>query len=445
MIGFNESFSSGQAAYAGAPYVERQQFEPKTDNAVDLIDDEGEVITTLRPVSAASKSGLTEVNAVLTQLMATADSLGKHAKRLWLEPLPERISLARLEKKYGEVPTDGLTFVLGEVDDPLRQRQFRHEINLVDKGNIMFYGTHNSGVGQLVGACIFDLATRYDTSQFWFYGIDFGAGAISALSPLPQCGGVALAGEDEKIGNLLKLLLNELEQRKQIIAKHKSLDAYNMRARKSGEETIPRIVVALEHLASFRERYDNLMDQLISLAMDGTMCGIYFMMTSVGPNTAGMKLKQHFTMDVVCAMNDPTDAQYILTNARNAPTPNNPGRGLINIEKEAFEFQGPAIADDEAAEEGVIAQVAAKIRGRSTRLVREIPVLPTHVRVADMGDDAVSHKIPVGFSKKGVEPYFYDASRFPYMLVLGEDNDAILGELGYSAEQIARFKEDGAV
>ncbi|MBR6351026.1 MAG: CoA transferase, partial [Firmicutes bacterium] len=29
--------------------------------------------------------------------------------------------------------------------------------------------------------------------------------------------------------------------------------------------------------------------------------------------------------------------------------------------------------------------------------------------------------------------------------LLGEDNDAILGELGYSAEQIARFKEDGAV
>ncbi len=29
--------------------------------------------------------------------------------------------------------------------------------------------------------------------------------------------------------------------------------------------------------------------------------------------------------------------------------------------------------------------------------------------------------------------------------LLGEDNDAILGELGYSAEQIARFKADGAV
>ncbi len=425
MVGFNESFSSGQAAYAGAPYIERQQYEPKTDNAVDLIDDEGEVITTLRPVSTANKSGLTEVNAVLNQLMATADSLGKHAKRLWLDPLPTRLPLAKLVQKYGPIPDKGFTFVLGEVDDPKRQNQFRYEVNLVETGHVMFYGTHNSGVGELVGAYIYDLATRYDTNQFWFYGIDFGAGAISALSALPQCGGVALAGEDEKLVNLLKLLLSELEQRKGVIAKFKSLDAYNRHAREIGESPIPRIVLAVENIASFRERYDNLLEQLVSLAMDGSMCGIHLMVTSVGANTAGMKLKQHFNMDVVCAMNDPADAGYILTNARHAPTPNNPGRGLINIGKEAFEFQGPAIADDEESEASAIQSLASSMRARCERLVREIPVLPTRVHVADMGEKARSHMVPVGFSKKDVEPFFFDVRKFPYMLVLGEDNEVL--------------------
>ena len=425
MVGFNESFSSGQAAYAGAPYIERQQYEPKTDNAVDLIDDEGEVITTLRPGSTANKSGLTEVNAVLGQLMLTADSLGKHAKRLWLDPLPTRLPLAKLEQKYGPMTDEGFTFALGEVDDPKHQHQFRYEVNLVETGHIMFYGTHNSGVGELVGAYLYDLASRYDTDQFWFYGIDFGAGAISALSELPQCGGIALAGEDEKLGNLLKLLLAELEQRKGIIAKHKSLEAYNRQARSTGESPVPRIVLAIENMASFRERYDQLLDQIISIAMDGTMCGIHLMVTCIAANTAGMKLKQYFNMDVVCAMNDPADASYILTNARNAPTPNNPGRGLINIGKEAFEFQGPAIAEDEASEAGSVAALASVMRSRCARVVREIPVLPTRVRTADMGEKARSHMVPVGFSKKDVEPYFFDVRKFPFMLVLGEDNEVL--------------------
>ena len=57
--------------------------------------------------------------------------------------------------------------------------------------------------------------------------------------------------------------------------------------------------------------------------------------------------------------------------------------------------------------------------------MREIPVLPTHVHVSDMGEQARSHMIPVGFSKKGVEPFFFDARKFPYMLVLGEDNEVL--------------------
>ena len=425
MVGYNESFSSGQAAYAGAPYIERQQYEPKTDNAVDLIDDEGEIITTLRPVSAANKSGTTEVNAVLEQLMSTADSLGKHAKRLWLDPLPAHISLARLQEKYGKVQGSGFSFALGEVDDPMRQRQFRREVDLAETGNVMFYGTHNSGVGQLVGTYLFDMATRYNTDEYWFYGIDLGAGAIAALAPLPQCGGVALTGEDEKIGNLLKLVLNEIEERKRLVAKHKSVEGYNRYAKQKGEESMPRIVLAIDNLASFRERYDALLERLVSIAMDGPMCGVHMLATSVGANTAGMKLKQHFSMDVVCAMSDPSDATYILVNARNAPTPNNSGRGLINIDKEVFEFQGPSIADDEASEEAFIKQTALKVRKQCARQVREIPVLPERVLVENMGPKATSHMVPVGYSKRDVEPVFFDVRKFPYMLVLGEDNEVI--------------------
>lgn len=424
LVGYNESFGGGQAAYAGGKYVEREKFEPKTDNAVDLLDGEGVVITTLRPTVAARKSDKSELNAVLEQLIKTADALGKHAQRLWLEPLPTRETFGYLEAKYGPVPTDGLTFVLGEVDDPMRQKQFRREVNLVDVGNIMFYGMQTSGVGELVANVVYDLASRYRARDFWFYGVDLGAGALAQLRALPQCGGVCVAGEDERIENLFKLLAREVEARKLVVAQHRSIAAYNRWAAANGAEPLPRIVVAIDNLASFRERYDQLFDRLVSLTMDGPMCGVYCLMTSANANTAGMKLRQNCAMDVVLALSDMTDVTYILTNARHAPTPTNAGRGLINIDKEAFAFQGASIADDPEQEPATIAALAERLCATDGVRARSIPVLPIHVTAAEMGT-LPPHTVPVGFSKQGVEPYFFNTTKHAYMLVVGEDTDVM--------------------
>ena len=35
------------------------------------------------------------------------------------------------------------------------------------------------------------------------------------------------------------------------------------------------------------------------------------------------------------------------------------------------------------------------------------------------------HTVPVGYSKQGVEPYFYNTTKFAYMLVVGEDTDVL--------------------
>ena len=424
LVGYNESFGGGQAAYAGSKYVEREKFEAKTDNAVDLLDGEGAVITTLRPTVAAKKSDKSELNAVLEQLIKTADALGKHAQRLWLEPLPERETFEQLQAKYGPMPTEGLTFALGEVDDPMRQRQFRYNVNLVETGNVMFYGMQTSGVGELVAAITFDLATRYSPQDFWFYGVDLGAGSIASLRSLPQCGGVCVAGEDERIENLFKLLERTVEERKQVVAQHRSIAAYNKRARKEGGQPLARIVVAFDNLASFRERYDKLYDRLITLTMDGPMCGVYCLMTGANANTAGMKLRQNCAMDVVMALSDASEATYILTNARQAPTPTNAGRGLINIGKEAFAFQGCSIAMDVEDEPGVVEHLTEWVKAHSADSAQPIPVLPQHVTARDMGA-LPKHTVPVGFSKQGVEPYFYNTTKYAYMLVVGEDSDML--------------------
>ena len=450
LVGYNESFSGGQAAYAGSKYVEKAQFEPKTDNAVDLLDGEGTVITTMRPTVAAKKSDKSELNAVLEQLIKTADSLGKHAHRLWLDPLPTRETYAYMEQKYGPMPTEGLTFALGEVDDPMRQRQFRHEVNLVDTGNMLFYGMQTAGVGETVSSIMYDLSTRYSPEDFWFYGIDLGAGSLALLRDLPQCGGVCVAGEDERLENLFKLLEREVENRKLVVAQYRSIAAYNKQAREKGTAPLARIVLALDNLASFRERYDALYDRLTSLSMDGPMCGVYLMMTAANNNAASMKLKQNCAFNVVGAMSDPTDVSYLLVNARQAPTPNNAGRALINLDKEAFAIQCGSIADDPEQEPAVVAEMARRMKAATEVRARRIPVLPVHVTADDMGK-LPAHMVPVGFSKTGVEPYFYNTTKFAYMLVVGEDTDVLASYFKGMRETFRangvqyRFVDDGGI
>lgn len=440
LVGYNESFGGGQAAYAGSKYVEKERFEPKTDNAVDLLDGEGAVIATMRPTVAAKKSDKSELNAILEQLIKTADSLGKHARRLWLDPLPVRETYAYMEQKYGPVPTDGLTFALGEVDDPMRQSQFRHNVNLVDTGNMLFYGMQTSGVGETVSSIMYDLSTRYSPEDFWFYGIDLGAGSLALLRDLPQCGGVCVAGEDERLENLFKLLEREVESRKQVVAQYRSIAAYNKQAREKGVAPLARIVLAVDNLASFRERYDALYDRLTSLSMDGPMCGVYLMMTAANNNSASMKLKQNCAFNVVGAMSDPTDVSYILVNARQAPTPSNTGRALINLGKEAFAIQCGSIADDPEQEPAVVAATAERMKVATNVRARRIPVLPVHVTADDMGQ-LPAHMVPVGFSKTGVEPYYYNTTKYAYLLVIGEDTDVLAS---YFKGMRETFRANGA-
>ena len=69
-------------------------------------------------------------------------------------------------------------------------------------------------------------------------------------------------------------------------------------------------------------------------------------------------------------------------------------------------------------------ELAERLKAESPVRAKPIPVLPVHVTAADMGP-IPKHTVPVGFSKQGVEPYFFNTTKFAYMLVVGEDTDML--------------------
>lgn len=424
LVGYNELFCGGQAAYAGAPYAPTEVFEPKRDDTVDLVDDTGDVVATMRPPSTATVTSDSELNAVLGQLCRTAEATGKHAGRLWLDALPGRIRLDDLREKYGFAGRPGRCEVaLGEVDDPGRQRQLLYSVDLAEVGNLLVFGAQGSGAEGLVATLLCSLATDYAPEEACFYVMDFGAGTLSPFSALPQCGGVVLPGDPERMDNLFRLIDREVARRRALLsAEGVSLEEYNA----AHDEKIGHMVVVLANIAAFYDLYGGYEEALGTLTRDAPRCGIHFVLTASSASAARPRLRSNFSESVVCPLNDESDLITILGSRPKAVVPKRDKRGYVVMAKEVYEFQGASVGGADQSEAALIAALGERRAAECAGRAPQIPSLPPVVRPQDMGLGPVAcGELPIGFSKHEVEPMFFSFVKCPTMLVLGNDVDAI--------------------
>ncbi len=443
LVGYNEYFASGQAAYAGAGYVEKEQFEPKKDDAVELIDDTGATLARLRLPVASKKTNDSELNVVLRQIMATADALGKHAESLWLDPMPDYIELEALEKKYGFTPEpERLAFAIAELDEPERQRQALLSFQLAEEGNIAFYGTAASGTDALLGTVLYGLAKNYATKTFSFYVVDMGSGTLASFAKLPQCGGIVLTGEDEKLENLFRLVEAEIASRRSLLAQAGGFDAYN--AQVPEDERLGHIVVALANMASFAELHADYEERLNAVTRDGVRYGIHFIITAPTASSVRMRLRANFSTSLVTAFNDPNDYVTLLGSLSGTVPPKQDKRGLIKIGKIIREFQGASIAREASEVTAAVKALGHTLHEQGMAEAAPIPQLPERVHASDMlAQPKKKHlAVPVGFSKDSVAPAFFDFSKSPSMLVLGNDVEGI-GR--YLRGLVETLEEDGSI
>ena len=439
LVGYNELFCGGQAAYAGAPYAPTDVFEPRRDDAVEMVDDTADVISSLRPASQARSTGDSELNAVLGALCQTADAAGCHAGRLWLDALPGRIALAALREKYGfEAAKGGCEVALGEVDDPGRQRQLLYRVDLSTVGNLMVFGSQSSGADALVGSLLYSLALDYSAREVSFYALDFGSGTLSSFSALPQCGGVVLSGDTERMGNLLRLVERTIAERRQALARD-GLTFQEHNARAAAADRIGHVVVALVNVAAFYDLYPELEDRLITLTREGSRYGIHFVVTASSATAARMRLRANFSENVVLGLNDDNDVLTILGKRPKAVVPKRDKRGYVVLGKDAYEFQGASVTPEGSSETAAVDELASRLAGESAARAVPIPVLPTEVHAQDMGEAAAAPgSFPVGYGKLAVRPLCFSFSSCPTMLVLGNDIESLSRYLRGARECLER-------
>ncbi len=409
-VGYNEFFAVGQAAYAGSPYYPRHEFKKSADKNIYFINNVGSFSKVIDNYIAKKdiKPEGEELGSVLKYIIDTSNSIIVNTRRLWLERIPEYISIANLIKKYDYKKQDFvINPVIGEYDDPSDQEQGLLTLPLTDEGNVLLYGSADSGRDEFVNSLVYSLITTYTSDELDMYLLDYGAETLMNYYEAPQIGDVILNGDDEKLNNFVKMLNGELSKRKKLFA------SYNGNYKdyiKLSKNTLANIIVIINVVEVMTETYVDLFDKMFSVIREGSKYGINFVLTTTNQNSIRFKVAQTCRQALCLQMNNDSEYSEILGKTNGLVPFKCLGRGLVKLDK-ICEFQTASIAKGEEVL-SVVRDTIEHLKSIGMTKTRSVPIMPDTVTLKLFGDKYTGiNNFPLGLSKETLTPITYDYSK----------------------------------
>lgn len=424
-VGYNELFKLGQSAWSGAPYYPSDKVETQTDESIDIIDNVGRIIATAkmkreRSISKPKK----QVDAITEYLAELAAQENIKVRPLWLDPIPDTIYVEDLERKYNYSKEENMINpVIGEYDDPMNQSQNVLTLSLTEQGNAVIYGMAGSGKTTFVTTMIYSLLKNHSPQELNLYILDFASETLTAFSKAPHVGDVVLAHETEKVTNLIKLMLGQIQTRKKLFADFGGdIVSYN----KNASEKVPAIVIVINNYAAFSEMYEDYENEILNLTREGTKYGIYFVLTATGTNAVRFRILQNLGQSYVLQLTDETDYSGILGKTDGLVPSKFKGRGLCKKD-EIYEFQTayPFESNNQFAD---IKKFCDSLGSKYTEQgARNIPVLPEKVNM-DFIERYIKESsltVPIGVETASLEVNYYDFSKNNISFIQSETNEYV--------------------
>jgi len=424
-VGYNELFEMGQSAWAGAPYYPSDKVVVEKDSSVVVIDRNG---IPLKQAKLDRRSNLLispkkQMDVVIDYLCSIAVEEQIFIRPLWLEAIPAMILLDETRRKYGVEDQRSMVLnpVVGEYDDPANQQQCLLRLPITEEGNTILYGAAGTGKTTFLNTMIYSLLHEHSPEEVNLYLLDFASETLRGFAKAPHVGDVVLAHENEKVGNLFRMLRSELDSRKKRFADfggdHASYTA-------ASSEKLPSIVVVVNNFAAFTEMYEEKEEAVSFLSREGTRYGIYFVLTSLGTNGIRFRLLQNFKQLLVLQLNDENDYSTVVGKTDGLYPSSFKGRGLVK-KQSVYEFQTAHITD-EPVPFSYIQQACLKLReswkGHSAR---KIPILPNHVDAAFLNeyvDENDRLRLPVGVESSSLNVHYYPFDQAYIHMALSTDD-----------------------
>ena len=318
LLGWLVGALAAEAKRQGIP----KQFKPWPDplpeqlpinesiNAEYLTEVEGDTVV-LSPALAAW------ANVNLTGLRE-ADLSGLWPRWNWDKPLP-------------------LKATIGMADDPFHSNQRALTVDVAGDA-IVAFGASGRGKTTFIKSLLFALAAQRPPSELNFYALDFGRGGLKALKVLPHCGATIDASQPDRVEALFRLVRGLMNERQERLARFASLEDYNAQQGDNLESLFPCLVIAVDNFAEFKENYEYLLPDLLTLVRDGRQFGIYFVLTASTLADIPAKLYNLLTQRFTFTLSD-ASAYADIVGRGALSLANTPGRGLLAVDGQPLEFQ----------------------------------------------------------------------------------------------------------
>ena len=401
--------------------------------------------------------------------------MGEPARRIWLDPLPRRLTLADLGSSSASQPAGGpsdhphqppgtagveqvavdfsrperVVATIGLVDIPERQRQELLEWDFADgSGNLLIVGTGRSGKSTAARTLLLSLALRYPPVDVQVICVDFGGETLVPFGELPHVAAVATRSDPELISRVFARTLGLITEREVMFRRHRFESVAALRrARALGDIDITAagdIVLIFDGYAGGAES-DGVPDGAFEeILRRGTSVGIHTVLTVSSPSQLRTRLVGAFDGRIELRLSDSFDSAIDRQLAKSLPT-DVPGRALVagrHFAQLALPILGgdvlsPSINTHSA--EQVIAAVRAEWPGQWAPRIRTLPERISLAEVQAMGGKGGSSPaLVLGLAEDDSRPVCHLLSRGdPHLLVYGDSRSgkttvlrSLLAQLG---------------
>ena len=435
-VGYNEFFALGQSGWTGAPYYDSESVQTKQSSEIEIIDDMGNVID--KVTKSAEKTAVSNGKQIV-RVMEYIDKLAEEEKtrahQLWLPEIPADIRIADIIAKYSYVTdtSQGLSAVIGEVDDPYNQNQFIMDINFTEEGNVLIYGATGSGKEMMISAMLYSLYSSYSPAALNAFILDFGAETLRMFEGAPQSGGFIVDGENEKIDNFIKMIEKQMAERKKILSEYGgNILKYNALA----AEPLPYYLVVINNYSHFIESYEKYEDRMVAITRECPKYGIYFVVTATNTMAVRYRMQQNFKRIFMMRMNDKSDYISLLGPTNGVTPTGNKGSGIYKTD-ETYVFQSACIiGEDEDINTYVRRFCSDLAKQYEGMFAKQISVVPKFIsgRTAAGELTDLSH-VSLGISYKDYDWLRVDLKKDMILMIMSESGrNAALSGLGLAEE-----------
>ena len=215
---------------------------------------------------------------------------------------------------------------IGVVDNPYRAEQRLLTIDL-SSDPLVIFGASGRGKTTFVKSLLLALAATRSPAELHMFAFDFGRGGLKTIKDLPHLGAAVDSSEVARVDQLMRMLRNIVNERQERLANFNSLADFNL---KNPGFAFAEVVVVIDNFAEFKESYEQLIPELMTLIRDGRAFGVYFVITASSTNDLTGKLYNLLAQRLTLTLPDPTFYSEIV-GPGSRPFDNVPGRGLVGI------------------------------------------------------------------------------------------------------------------